>query len=49
VPEPLAVGLAADEHVASKWVPWTEAAALTFSWSNREAILLLPEKLKINS
>ena len=45
VPEPLAVRLAADEHTASQWLPWREAAALTFSWSNRDAILMLPEKL----
>jgi dATP pyrophosphohydrolase len=49
VPEPLAVSLTADEHVASHWLPWREAAALTFSWSNRDAILLLPERLKSNS
>jgi dATP pyrophosphohydrolase len=49
VPEPFAIKLAADEHVASKWLPWTDAAELTFSWSNRDAILLLPEQLKNNS
>jgi dATP pyrophosphohydrolase len=37
------VALAADEHVASKWLPWREAAAKCFSWSNRDAILLLGE------
>lgn len=46
VPEALAVRLAVDEHTASQWLPWREAAALTFSWSNRDAILLLPEKLR---
>jgi dATP pyrophosphohydrolase len=44
LPEPAAIELAADEHLASKWLPWREAAAQTFSWSNRDAILLLPER-----
>lgn len=26
------------EHLAAQWLPWPEAAALTCSWSNREAI-----------
>ncbi|MEJ0046508.1 MAG: dihydroneopterin triphosphate diphosphatase [Rhodospirillales bacterium] len=30
--------MAADEHLACKWLPWKEAAAATFSWSNRDAI-----------
>jgi dATP pyrophosphohydrolase len=37
------VKLAADEHVASLWLPWREAAAKCFSWSNRDAIALLGE------
>lgn len=44
LPEPADICLAADEHTACKWLPWREAAAATFSWSNRDAILLLPEK-----
>jgi dATP pyrophosphohydrolase len=35
------VTLAPDEHVASAWLPWREAAAKCFSWSNRDAIRLL--------
>jgi dATP pyrophosphohydrolase len=27
------------------WLPWREAAAQCFSWSNRDAILMLPGKL----
>lgn len=42
LPEPVAVTLAPDEHSAYVWLPWQEAAAKTFSWSNRDAILQLP-------
>jgi dATP pyrophosphohydrolase len=35
------VALAADEHVASRWLPWREAAACCFSWSNRDAIRIV--------
>ena len=38
------VTLARDEHVAFEWLPWREAAQKCFSWSNRDAILLLGEK-----
>jgi dATP pyrophosphohydrolase len=37
------VRLAPDEHVAFTWLPWREAAARCFSWSNRDAILMLGE------
>ncbi len=40
-----AVRLAAGEHRAYCWLPWREAAERCFSWSNREAILMLPERL----
>jgi dATP pyrophosphohydrolase len=36
------VRLAPREHVASLWLPWREAAARCFSWSNRAAIETLP-------
>lgn len=36
--------LAPDEHRASLWLPWKEAARKCFSWSNRDAILMLPER-----
>ncbi len=32
---------AADEHRAWRWLPWQEAAGACFSWSNRDAILML--------
>lgn len=41
LPEPMAVTLAPDEHLAWRWLPWREAAAACFSWSNRDAILML--------
>ncbi len=44
LPAPQEIVVAADEHLGYMWLPWREAAAKTFSWSNRDAILLLPEK-----
>lgn len=41
VPAPLEVRLAPDEHRAQRWLPWREAAAACFSWSNRDAIRML--------
>ena len=38
------VCLAPDEHVNFVWLPWREAAAKCFSWSNRDAIMMLGEK-----
>jgi dihydroneopterin triphosphate diphosphatase len=45
VPERLPVRLEAKEHSAYVWLPWREAADKCFSWSNRDAILMLPERL----
>ena len=45
VPEPIAVTLAPREHRAYVWLPWEEAAAKCFSWSNRDAIRMLPERI----
>lgn len=36
---------APDEHRDWLWLPWQEAAQRCFSWSNRDAILMLPKKL----
>ena len=44
LPRPLPVTLAPREHLAFGWLPWREAAAKVFSWSNRDAILLLPRR-----
>jgi len=40
----LPVRLSRDEHVAFEWLPWREAARRCFSWSNRDAILMLGEE-----
>jgi dATP pyrophosphohydrolase len=42
VPRDCVVTLAPREHVRHEWLPWREAAARCFSWSNRDAIELLP-------
>ena len=41
LPDEVPVTVAPDEHSAWRWLPWREAAAACFSWSNREAILML--------
>jgi dATP pyrophosphohydrolase len=43
VPECLPVVIEPREHLAQAWIPWQEAAAKVFSWSNRKAILMLPD------
>ena len=40
------VELAPDEHVAFAWLPWREAARRCFSWSNRDAIAMLGERVE---
>jgi dATP pyrophosphohydrolase len=45
LPEPRAVTVAAGEHLAWRWLPWQEAAAACFSWTNRDAILALPQHI----
>jgi len=32
------------EHLRYQWMPWKKAAERTPSWTNRDAILLLPQK-----
>ena len=41
VPEQFRVSLRADEHRDFCWLPWQSAADRVFSWTNRDAILLL--------
>ena len=43
VPEGTPVTLNPREHTAYRWLPWREAADTCASFSNAEAILLLPE------
>ena len=38
------VCISPDEHLAWCWLPWQEAAEKCFSWSNRDAILLLGQQ-----
>ncbi len=42
VPRESEVRLAPREHTLHEWLPWREAAQKCLSWSNRDAILLLP-------
>jgi dATP pyrophosphohydrolase len=46
VPAPLAVTLSPREHLRYQWLPWREAADRVFSWSNRRALLMLPERAR---
>ena len=46
LPAPVPVRLEPSEHLRYKWLPWKEAAERTPSWTNRDAILLLPQKLR---
>ena len=45
VPEPIDISLAPKEHLAHVWLPWAEAAPRCFSWSNRQAIEELPQRV----
>jgi dATP pyrophosphohydrolase len=47
IPARAAVRLSPDEHLNFSWLPWREAAAKCFSWSNRDAILMLGERALI--
>lgn len=44
LPAPRLVQLAPQEHRAQCWLPWAEAAERCFSWSNQDAILMLPKR-----
>lgn len=41
LPAPAAICLSPSEHSAYQWLPWRQAAVASFSWSNRDAILML--------
>jgi dATP pyrophosphohydrolase len=45
LPAPLPVRLAPLEHSRYEWLPWQEAAERCFSWSNRDAIRMLPQRV----
>ena len=44
LPARVPVTLAPQEHRAQAWLPWREAAQKCFSWSNRDAIRMLPAR-----
>ena len=44
VPEQAPIRIAPDEHLAYCWLPWRDAAEKCFSWTNRDAIRMLPAK-----
>ncbi len=42
VPRESEIIISPQEHLAHVWLPWRAAADKVFSWSNRDAILMLP-------
>lgn len=44
VPRNVAIHTAPGEHLGYCWLPLAEAAEKVFSWSNRDAILALPQR-----
>jgi dihydroneopterin triphosphate diphosphatase len=48
LPERPAVRISPLEHQRFEWLPWREAAARCFSWSNRDAIVMLGERAVIS-
>jgi len=49
VPDEVPVRLAPREHLRHAWLPWREAAAKCFSWTNRAAIQALPARVAITN
>jgi dATP pyrophosphohydrolase len=49
VSRPIPIRLNPREHLSHLWLPWPEAAAKCFSWSNRAAIEALPMRSASNS
>lgn len=45
LPQRIDVTTAPDEHRDWQWLAWRQAAERCFSWSNRDAILMLPNRL----
>ena len=45
VPAPVDIVTSPEEHRGWQWLPWEQAAKRCFSWSNRDAILMLPRHL----
>ncbi len=49
LPAPVPVRVSPREHLGAVWLPWQEAAERCFSWSNRRAISMLPERVRPRS
>jgi dATP pyrophosphohydrolase len=47
LPGPVDVRLNPREHLRHAWLPWPEAAERCFSWTNRDAIQALPERVAL--
>jgi dATP pyrophosphohydrolase len=45
LPKPLAVTISPREHLGYDWVPHDRAVDKVFSWSNAQALRLLPQRL----
>lgn len=45
VGRPVPIRLSAREHLRHVWLPWGAAADRCFSWSNRDAIRALPQRV----
>lgn len=46
IPTSTTIKVAATEHRNYCWLPWQEAAKTCFSWSNRDAILMLQNSIQ---
>ena len=46
LPDAVRVTPAPEEHLGYRWLDWREAAREVFSWSNRDAILILPRLIR---
>jgi len=46
VPRDTTIVIASGEHLDYLWLPWRAAADKVFSWTNRDAILMLPQLLQ---
>jgi dihydroneopterin triphosphate diphosphatase len=49
VPAGVPVRVAPKEHLRALWLGWQEAAQKVFSWSNRQAIEMLPQRMQAKS
>ncbi len=49
VPPETPIAIDPAEHLRYRWLPCREAAALTISWTNRDAILLLPRRRSVSA